>query len=178
MSRIPRVMAVSAVLFLALNTNVRGQDGFRVGYTDLGAVIGLGNIGGASVSIGGRFERAIKTLPSMGDGVLGIQASVDWWHFSTGFGDWSYFPISATANYHFQVEGGKIDPFLGLGLGMWIVSAPDCGPVDCSYSSGVYFVGRAGIRYFFAPAMALYADAGAGASTFNVGLMFKLAGGQ
>jgi hypothetical protein len=61
---------------------------------------------------------------------------------------------------------------------MWIVDAPDCGPIDCDYSSGVYFVGRAGVRYFFSPAMAFYADAGAGASTFNVGVTFKLSGGQ
>ena len=178
MPRLTRVMAVTAALLLMLSSSGRAQNGFRVGYTDVGPVIGLGGIGGASVSIGGRFERGIKALPEMGNGVLGIEASIDWWQYSTSFGDWRYIPISVTGNYHFQVEGGKWDPFLGLGLGMWIVDAPDCGPVDCDYSSGIYFVGRAGVRYFFAPAMALYADVGAGPSTFNVGVTFKLSGGQ
>jgi hypothetical protein len=179
MPRFTRVMAVVAALLLTLSWNGRASaQGFAVGHTDIGPVIGLGGIGSASVSIGGRFETGIKALPEMGNGVLGIEASIDWWHYSTGYGDWSWFPISATANYHFHVEGGKIDPFLGLGLGLWIVSAPDCGPIKCNYNSGVYFVGRAGARYFFAPAMALYADVGAGASTLNVGLMFKLKGGD
>ena len=48
------------------------------------------------------------------------------------------------------------------------------GSVSCGYSSGIYFIGRVGARYFFAPKMALYADAGAGGAAFNVGLMFKV----
>jgi hypothetical protein len=43
----------------------------------------------------------------------------------------------------------------------------------CS-NSALYFIGRAGIRYFYKPNMALYADAGAGAATLNVGVTFKL----
>jgi len=179
MRRMTRVMAVMAALVLAPAWSGRAEaQGFTVGYTDIGPVIGVGGIGRADASIGGRFETAIKDLPDLADGVLGIEVSVDWWHYGF-YGDWSYIPISATANYHFKVEGGKIDPFLGLGLGIWIYSAPDlCGPVDCNPHSGLYFVGRAGVRYFFAPKMALYADLGAGASTLNIGLMFKLSGGD
>ncbi|MCG6956421.1 MAG: hypothetical protein LJF04_10585 [Gemmatimonadetes bacterium] len=178
MPRMTRVMAVMAALLLTLSWSGRAEaQGFGVGYTDIGPVIGLGGIGAASVSIGGRFETGIKALPEMGDGVLGIEASIDWWHYGNTLGDWSWFPISATANYHFRVEGGKIDPFLGLGLGFWIVSTPNCGAYGCgSYNSGVYFVGRAGVRYFFAPKAALYADLGAGASTLNVGVVFKMSG--
>jgi hypothetical protein len=171
-----RIIAVSAALLLTLSSTARAQ-GFGVGYTDIGPVLGLGGIGDASVSFGGRFERGIKALPDMGNGVLGIEASVDWWRYTFFLNEnISYIAIAGTLNYHFHVEGGKWDPFLGLGLGSFIVSAPDCGPVDCSYNSGLYFVGRAGVRYFFAPAMALYADGGTGASTINVGVMFKLAG--
>ena len=43
-------------------------------------------------------------------------------------------------------------------------------------SSGVYFIGRIGIRYYFAPKLALYADAGSGQGALHVGIMFKLSG--
>jgi hypothetical protein len=179
MPRSVRVTAVAAALLLtfAWSGRVHAQN-FDPGSNHVAGVIGFGNIGDAGVSIGGRFERAIKTLPEMGDGVLGIEVSVDWWQYSIDnsvLGDWSwtYIPISGTANYHFQVEGGKWDPFLGAGLGFWIVSA-DCGNVDCDSNSGLYFVGRAGVRYFFQPAMAVYADLGAGASTINIGASFKV----
>lgn len=181
MPRMTRVLAVTAALLLTLGWNGRAEaQGFGVGSTDVGPVIGLGGIGDASISIGGRFERAIKALPDMGNGVLGIEASFDWWSFSAGSLDWSYIGIAATANYHFHVEGGKIDPFLGLGLGDLIVSAPDiCGGFCDAYSgSGIYFVGRAGVRYYFSPKMAAYADVGAGAATLNAGVMFQLSGGD
>jgi hypothetical protein len=175
-----RVMAVTAALLLTLSWNGRAAaQGYGVGYTDVGPVIGFGGLGEAGLSIGGRFERAIKALPDMGNGVLGIEASFDWWSFSVGSFDWSYIGIAGTVNYHFHVEGGEWDPFLGLGLGDYIVNAPDCGPISCgSYGTGIYFVGRAGVRYFFSPAMAAYADVGAGAATFNAGIMFKLSGGD
>ena len=178
MPRSSRVLALLAALLLTLTWSSPAQaQGFNPGSNHLAAVIGLGGIGSASVSIGGRFEHAIKALPDMGDGVLGIEVSADWWHYSSNFGtgnySWTYIPISGTANYHFQVEGGKWDPFLGAGLGFWIVS-DSCGSFDCGSNSGIYFVGRAGVRYFFQPAMSLYADVGAGASTINIGASFKV----
>jgi hypothetical protein len=42
------------------------------------------------------------------------------------------------------------------------------------FSSGIYFIGKAGARYFFNPKMAAYGDVGAGAATLNLGLMFRL----
>jgi amidase len=41
--------------------------GIGVGYTDIGAVLGLGGIGGAGFALGGRFERVFKSLPDLGD---------------------------------------------------------------------------------------------------------------
>ena len=79
----------------------------------------------------------------------------------------AYLPFAVKSN-------PKIDPFVGLGLGNSSVSTDFAG----DYSSGVYFIGRAGIRYFYKPRLALYADVGAGASTLNVGLTFGLGGGQ
>ena len=161
---------------------------FGLGYTDVGVVVGLGSVGGANASFGGRFEHAIKVLPELANGILGIQAAFDYWSWSgrtviaTGPNtnqivnyNWKYVPIGVTANYHFKLDEPKIDPFVGLGLGYEYIScdAPGAGVGYCSNSS-IYFIGRVGARYFFSPNMAAYGDAGAGAATLNLGIMFKL----
>lgn len=156
-----------------------GSSPFSPGYMDLGPTIGLGGIGEAGIAFGGRFERAIKRLPDLGNGVLGLQVSADIWNYNNRYVgtdyDFRYVNLGVTANYHFDVKSNpKIDPFLGLGLGNSSVSTDFAG----DYSSGVYFIGRAGIRYFYKPRLALYADVGAGASTLNVGVTFGLGGGK
>lgn len=155
--------------------------GFGAGYTDIGPAIGLGNIGSAGASIGARFEHGIKSLPDMANGTLGIQASFDYYSYSAAFFGYSwsytYMPIGVTANYHIKLDDPRWDPFLGAGLGYSIVNCTLTGPAtvtSCPYTSAVYFIGRVGGRYFFNPRMAMYADAGAGAATLNVGLMFKM----
>jgi len=162
---------------------------FGLGYTDIGPTLGLGGLGGASADIGGRFEHAFKALPDMGNGILGIQAAAEYYSWSAsgsgaGFtysSSIKYIPIGVTANYHFRLdEQPKFDPFVGLGLGYNIVSCSYSSNFgssfngNCGYSSGIYFIGRAGARYFFSPKMAGYADVGAGGATLNVGLMFKI----
>lgn len=175
-----RATLLAAIASLAPAIAAEAQDAsstsvFKVGYMDIGPTIGLGGIGEAGIAFGGRFERGIKALPELGNGVVGIQASVDIWNYNVpytgGQYDWRYTNIGVTANYHFQVKSNpKVDPFLGLGLGNSSVSTDFVG----SYSSGIYFIGRAGIRYFYKPRLALYADAGAGASTLNVGATFGI----
>ncbi|MBK8648992.1 MAG: hypothetical protein IPN16_21135 [Gemmatimonadetes bacterium] len=156
-----------------------GSSLFAPGYMDLGPTIGLGGIGEAGIAFGGRFERAIKRLPDLGNGVLGIQVSADIWNYNNRYVgtdyDFRYLNLGVTANYHFEVKGNpKLDPFLGLGLGKSSVSTDFAG----DYSSGVYFIGRAVIRYFYKPRLALYADVGAGASTLNEGVTFGLGSGN
>ncbi|MBL8958689.1 MAG: hypothetical protein JNJ98_02465 [Gemmatimonadetes bacterium] len=168
-------LAGAALALMAVPTlSVAQGKGFQPGYTDIGATVGLGNVGGA-LAIGGRFEKAIKKLPDLGDGTLGFQLGVDYWNYNERFVaidyDFRYIAFSGTANYHFKVENKKIDPFLGAGLGLSSVSTDFTG----SASSGLYFIGRAGIRYFLNEKMAFYADAGAsGAATINVGLTFGI----
>jgi hypothetical protein len=155
---------------------------FGMGYTDIGPTVGLGGLGGASADFGGRFEHAIKALPDMGNGMLGIQAAAEYYSWSTNQVNFNYsvkyIPIGVTANYHFNIaDQPKFDPFVGLGLGYNVVSCSYSGAFGnfgCGYSSGIYFIGRAGARYFFSPKMAGYADVGAGGATLNVGLMFKI----
>jgi hypothetical protein len=155
---------------------------FGLGYTDIGPVIGLGGLGGASLDFGGRFEHAIKALPDMGNGMLGIQVGLEYYSWSTSNVNFNYsvkyIPIGVTANYHFNIaDQPNFDPFVGLGLGYNVVSCSysgSFGNFGCGYSSGIYFIGRAGARYFFNPKLAGYADIGAGGATLNVGIMFKL----
>jgi hypothetical protein len=180
-------MAFAAVLVTAPEATAQARpaspQAFAMGYTDIGPTIGLGGLGSASAAFGGRFERAIKPLPDMGNGMLGIQAGVDYYSWSSGnIGGYSwsykYIPVGVTANYHFALEDKRFDPFVGLGLGYNVVSCNWSGPNtvvdDCGYSSGIYFIGKAGARYFFNPKMAAYGDVGAGAATLNLGLMFRL----
>jgi len=174
-----------AALALGLSSTAgqaQAVGGIGLGHTDLGAVIGLGSIGGANISLGGRWERVFKALPDIGDGLLGIQVGADWYSWSQRFGtsssSVSWVPIGVTANYHFKMENKKVDPFLGAGLGYEIVNA-SCrvdGVDYCggSYSSGLYFITKAGIRYFLNPKTALYADIGVGGATLHVGAVWKM----
>ena len=149
---------------------------FSASILDIGPTIGLGGIGSASLAIGGRLEKGIRTLPNMGNGILGIQASFDYYSYGESFYDYRYIPLGVTANYHFVIENSpKIDPFIGLGLGYSILSCDFTGiGVDVCPNSGIYFIGRLGGRYYFQERIAAYADVGAGAATLNVGLMFRL----
>ena len=174
-----RKLFAFSVVFACLVTAARPASAqFAPGYTGVGPTIGLGSIGSASVAIGGRFEHGIKPLPELGSGTLAFELSVDYYSWNCGALGYTcsvkYIPFGATANYHFKLDNEKIDPFLGLGLGYQTVSCSISGIATCGYSSALYFIGRAGARYFFQPKMALYADLGAGAATLNVGLMFTL----
>ena len=177
------VSAIACVAVTVSTAAAQAKSGgsFTTGYTDIGPTVGLGGLNGASASFGGRFEHAIKPLPDLGNGMLGIQVGAEYYSWSAsyvGYG-WSYkyIPIGVTANYHFKLDEPKIDPFVGLGLGYNVVSCSGTGAfgnIDCGYSSGLYAIARAGARYFFSPSMALYGDVGAGGATLNVGLMFKI----
>jgi hypothetical protein len=167
------LMAFSAVSAAQAqgSTKASSGSGFGMGYTDLGVVLGLGGIDEAGISFGGRFEKAIKVLPSLGNGILAIGLSFDYWHYDYLGYDFTHMPIGATANYHFPLDNTKWDPFFGLGLGYLILDTPYTGPYD---DDGFYMIARLGVRYFLKNRMALYGDVGTGASTLNVGMTFQL----
>lgn len=169
-------LAILAVAAQAAAGQMKASStGFGAGYTDIGPAIGLGGIGSASMSFGGRLEHALKPLPDMGNGFLGIEASFDYYSWSAPSYSWKYIPIGVTANYHFHLDDPKWDPFVGAGLGYQIITCSYAGSgLGACSNSAIYFIGRAGGRYFFSPSMAAYADVGAGAATFNIGLMFKM----
>jgi hypothetical protein len=166
-------------------------EGVQLGYTDIAAVIGIGGISGASFALGVRGEKVIKELPDLGNGLLGIQISVDWWHYSADYGvgslyrvdqDWSIIPIGAIVTYHFRIEGNpKIDPFIGAGIVYWIENVSctvrsgsftdNC--ADCA-ASGIHAGAKAGVRWAATPKAGLYADVGIGGAALNVGGFLKI----
>ena len=178
------VVAIACLAMAAQTAAAQAKSGgmFTTGYTDIGPTVGIGGLNGASASFGGRFEHAIKPLPDLGNGMLGIQVAAEYysWDYAAGPYSWSVknIPIGVTANYHFKLDEPKFDPFIGAGLGYNLYSCsyggPTVGSLSCNYSSGIYFIGRAGARWFFSPTMAAYGDVGAGGAALNLGLMFKL----
>jgi len=172
-----RNFALAAVLLASSALPVSGQ--VRRGYSDVGVVLGIGDIGNASIAFGGRYENVFKSLPDLGNGLLGFGVSADVYTVSrsrdNARGNVRYIPVGATMNYHFRLDPSyKLDLFLGAGLGFRSVSCNNFGSDDCGSSSGLYVIGRAGGRYFLKPNLALYGDLGPGASTLNLGLTFKL----
>lgn len=166
------LVGLTALLVGATQANAQ----ISKGYSDVGFVVGLGNIGPANLAFGGRYENIFKRLPDLANGLLGFEVSADVYSFGRGRGNVRYIPVGATFNYHFPLaKASKVDLFLGAGLGFQSISCSNFDPdVDCGYDSGLYVIGRAGGRYFLKPNLALYGDLGAGAATLNLGLMFKL----
>ncbi len=178
MRRTAQVVLFFGALALGHTTTVLAQGAFSAKQVRIGPVIGFGGLGGANTSFGGRFEKGIKELPNLGNGVLSVQLSVDYYSYSaalTGTNDFSfkYIPFSGTVNYHINTKSDKFDAFVGAGLGYLSVSTSYTGAGSFS-GSGIYFVGRVGGSYSLAKAIAVYADAGAGAATLNAGIMFDL----
>lgn len=173
-------LALRAVLALSLIPAL-GHAQLPVGYTDAGAVIGLGNIGDAGLSVGLRAERVLRTLPSLGKGTLGIGIGLNYYAYDSGIPsarfEVSYLPIAASANYHFALPDKRYDLYLGLGLGVQIVNCTYSvggSSVDLCDNGGAYLVARAGGRYFMTPRLAAYADLGAGDAALNLGMTLKL----
>lgn len=176
-NRFRMFVAAAAVALLPVAASAQGTQIVKKGYTDLGATVGLGGLGEAGLSVGGRFERAIKDLPEFGNGTLGIGASAEVYSYDFGSNyTYRFIPIGVTANYHFNLSNKKLVPFLGLGLGYSILSCTYDGPAgfDVCPNSDIYVIGRAGARYFVKDNLAVYGDVGAGAATLNVGVMFRL----
>ena len=169
-------LAAAAALLPCMSLSAQGTQIFKKGYTDIGVTVGLGGLGDAGVAFGGRFERAIKALPDLGNGTLGIGVSADVYSYSNRLFTYRFIPIGVTGNYHFNLENKKIVPFIGAGLGFQVTSCDykGTGNLNLCDNSAIYFIGRAGARYFVKENLALYADVGAGAATLNIGVTFKL----
>ena len=174
-----KLAGLMAVAFMISTPVSQAAAQLAKGYSDIGGVVGLGNTGDAGVSLGGRFERVLKDLPDMGGGTLGIGVSADYWRYDyRNYYSYSYLPIGVTGNYHVKLENKKVDVFGGVGLGYNIIGCSYSGPGgslgDLCEDGSIYFIVRAGGRYFLSDKTAIYGDVGAGASALNIGLTVKI----
>jgi len=147
--------ALAAMMVAFFATKASAQ--FEKDKNYLGARIGLGFIG-SGVSLGADYERGITNPGEVGPGRIGIGGTIDYWGWSDVYWSYSWIPIAAMGYYHLDLENKNLDLFGGLGLGYEIVSISDKVSgfsYGGSYSSGVYFTGQLGIRYFFSPNLAV-----------------------
>ena len=170
------MLAVVVVAGLALPGAAAAQ--FDTGQKYLGVHVGMSGVGSAP-AFGVSGEMAYNDRISLG-------AWADTWSygedFATGLGAYSwnvrYIALAGTGAYHFPIESTpKLDPFLGLALGYFVVStsAEGAGGVDyAGDASRIFLGGFGGARYFFKENLSGVARVGFGASYLTLGLDVKL----
>jgi hypothetical protein len=149
----------------------------------IGAHVGASAYG-STASFGGSIEFPYNDR-------IGIGAWADYWSYGgdsgAGFGnyswDYKYIALAGTGAYHFPIASNpKLDPFVGLAVGYFIVSY-DCsfegagGAFDCdagAKASRIFFGGFGGVRYGFSDNLAGVLRAGFGASYLTIGVDFKM----
>jgi len=150
---------------------------FRNGRTYVSPRVGVGLYGTASV--GGEFEIPITRPAQPTSGIIGVGAGLDYYGYSESAGGFSasshVIPISVFGNYHFRkvFRDHRWDPYLGLGLGYYIItwSSNVPGFTDSGFrQGGLFVIGRAGLRYFFSPNLAVHLQAGAGFAPLSLGV--------
>jgi hypothetical protein len=166
MARTTRVLTVALFALLVSSSAVSAQ--WEAGKWFAGPHIGLSGVG-STISFGAAAEKAYNKN-------IGITGMFDYWSYDPGgFSDdfnYRYIAIAGLGSYHFIVTNTKIDPFLGLGLGYYVVSVDCPGSFDCDAST-LFFAGQAGARYFFKPNLAGVARAGTGAGILSFGVEWK-----
>lgn len=172
-----RCLIAVALLVTALSAPRGAAAQYATGQKHLGAHIGLSGVGSAP-ALGVSGEIAYNDR-------IGIGGWADTWSYGQTFGtvlgdhswDIRYIALAGTGSYHFPIESNpKLDPFLGLALGYFIVNTSTSG-FGGTYSgdaSRIFVGGFGGARYFFKESLAGVARLGFGASYLTLGVDFKL----
>lgn len=177
-----KVILVLTVLFFTMG-NINAQ--FEAGKSHAGPSLGIG-FSGYGLTFGADYEYGmnLKDIGVEAPGILGVGGILRYYNWSESWYSykWSYTDIiiGAQGNYHFKVGDGKVDPWIGLVLGFDISSSSYDGPAGSANnysnpSSGLFFNGNAGVRYWFSPNMAARASLGFGSivSSIILGVDFK-----
>jgi hypothetical protein len=151
---------------------------FDASHKYVGAHVGMSGVGSAP-ALGISGEMAYNDRITVG-------AWADTWSYGESYGtplgnyDWSvrYIALAGTGAYHFPIESTpKLDPFLGLALGYFIVSTKADGIGGGTYTgdaSRIFLGGFGGARYFFRENLAGVARVGFGAAYLTVGVDFRM----
>ena len=156
---------------LALPTFASAQ--LTTGQKFLGAHLGVAGVGSA-VSVGVNGEVAYNDRITIG-------GFADTWgygeDYSCSFGttswDVRYIAVAGTGAYHFPIESNpKVDPFVGVGVGYYIVSSQTTaqGVTFSGDSSRLFVGGFGGVRYHFGETVSGVARLGVGSSYLSLGL--------
>lgn len=166
------------LLFTTLLLPASAAAQFGADQTYVGAHIGMSGVG-STAAFGVNGEVAYNDRITFG-------GWADTWSYGESFGsalgqyswDVRYIALAATGAYHFPIESNtRIDPFLGVAIGYFIVNTEARGFDGVSYggdASRIFAGGFAGSRYFFKPNLAGVARVGFGASYLTLGVDFKL----
>lgn len=151
------------------------QEQFEKGDKLLNAGINLGGTyGGGGVGIGASYEYGVHDFISVGG-----QADFITWNYGWVGSDirYNFFTIAARGSYHFGkhfLTINTLDLYAGPSLGYRAASYNYDGlGYSNNYGSGVFFGAFAGARYYFKPAMGVFAEVGHNASPLKVGITFK-----
>lgn len=174
----PRRWFIVAILAASVLSPSAMHGQFAAGQKNLGVHVGLSGVG---------------TAPSFGvngDLAFSDRVSVGAWADTWGYGEslsigsdsyrWDvrYIALAGTSAYHFPIDDQpKLDPFVGVSVGYFIVSAEGSGAGGIVYggdSSRAFVGGFAGIRYAFRERLNGVARAGFGASHLTLGLDYRL----
>jgi hypothetical protein len=171
-------MGMVVALFAGLLLPAGAAAQFGGGQRYLGAHVGLSGVGSApALGVSGEFAYNDR---------IAIGAWADTWgygeSYATGVGnfDWNvrYVAVAGTGAYHFPIKATpRLDPFLGLALGYFVVSSKAEGFSGVTYAgdaSRIFVGGFGGARYFFNDNMSGVARAGFGASYLTFGVDFRI----
>jgi hypothetical protein len=161
-----KLLTFSFLLAVLLTTSFKGfSQAYKQGDNLVNATVGLGN-GFGSLGFGGSFEHGFTDAISAG-------ASVDYIGLGSLYGSGGLLYIAARGSYHFGEllkTGDKLDPYAGLGLGYLSWPGTAFGGFG---TSGIFFQGHVGARYWFSDNLGGVAELGAGAATLKVGVALK-----
>jgi hypothetical protein len=170
----PVVLVAALALFAAQPASAQyTEDGRYAGFH-----LGMSGVGSAA-AFGVQGDIAYNDRISIG-GWVDVWSYGESYTFSGSTTEWStrYVSVAATGSYHFPIENNpKLDPFLGVSAGYFVVSSSATGSTGAIYTgdgSRMFVGGHAGVRYFFKPTMSGVARLGVGSSYLTLGMDFGL----
>ncbi len=174
----PLLLVALTAAAVALPRGLEAQ--LMKGQKTLGVHIGLSGVGSAA-AYGVNGEVAYNDHISIG-GWLDTWSYGENYTYSFGTADWSvrYIALAGTGAYHFPLHSNpKLDPFLGVALGYYIVSSSTSSSLSGTFTyrgsaSRVFLGGFGGVRYHFKPNLAAVARVGFGASYLTLGIDYTM----
>ena len=133
----------------------------------------IAGVDAGATAYGVSLEKAVNDPQGDDEGIWAIGVSFDRYHYSYfGIVDVSVVPVGAILNYHFVLNNPRVDPYVGAGLGYYIVSVSGGGFVD--RASSTFVQTQLGVRYALSDAFAIGAHVGSGFGNMAISGTLKL----